>query len=40
MQFIIDSNDFTEEVSARARGYKTTLLQTNFFTTFLFTMDI
>ena len=40
MQLIIDSNDFTEEVSARGRGYKATLLQTNFFTTFLFVMDI
>src|SRR5271156_2631826 len=39
MQQIIDSNEFTEEVSAKAKGYKATLLQTNFFTTFLFVMD-
>jgi hypothetical protein len=40
MQLIIESDDFTEEVSARASGYKAILLQTNFFTTFVFVMDV
>ncbi len=40
MQLIMDSNEFNDDVSARAKGYKTTLLQTNFLTTFLFVIDL
>jgi len=40
MQLIMDSNEFTDDVSRKAKSYKSTLLQTHFFTTFTFVMDI
>jgi len=40
MLMISTSNDFTQEISLKAKNYHSTLLDAKFFTTFLLSMDI